>query len=251
MTISTLPAVILNHNSGLTDAVGGYVFTNSGEAVEYAAGKLGNCATKTGGSPLVRHTNEDIPLLNNFAGDFSIFGWIRHMAASGTKTADLYARGPTNLNIVGPGLTFNTVDSISAVAKINNVTEQTITHTGTGIGNAWHLVALTRRASDNRFRLYFDGTLDVEWTPVTFAPQIKNGEPVNDALPTCILRFWVNGMSTAITQHDETGIFAAEIPAADVAYIYNSGIGRAYATWESPTAEAIRVEQVQRWQLLK
>lgn len=231
MTISALPVALWELNSSLADEVGSYTLTDSSPTVVYSAGKLGTCATKSVAA-VVRLSQVDIPLLSAFAGDFSIFGWIRHASTTANKTADLYARGYTNGNIVGPRLTVNSADSISAIVQINNATVQTITHTGTGVATVWHHVALTRRASDNRFRLYFDGALDVEWTNA-FSPLIKNGDgATNDTDSTCINRFWINGISSAITEHDQTGIAAVEYSADDIAYIYNAGSGLAYASWE-------------------
>lgn len=233
MTISALPIALWEFNSSLADEAGGYTLTDSNLTfpITYTSGKLGVCATRVTGSTLFRASQVDIPLLSVFAGDFSIFGWMRHTSTTANRTADLYARNFTNANIVGPRLTINTADSISCIAQINNATVQTIVHTGTGITNLWHHVALTRRQSDNRFRLYFDGALDVEWTNA-FSPLIKNGDAgVNDTDTTCINRFWVNGGSSA-TEHDQTGIAAAEYSADDISYIYNAGSGLAYASWE-------------------
>lgn len=246
MSVSVQPTVILEHNSDLVDVVNGHVFTNldTSPPPEYIPGKLGNCVTKTLPG-FVWHKNTDTALLNNFVGDVTVFGWVKHL--SGTP-GFLQMAALNNINATVFNLRLNYINmnavslqSIIRVGVPDRTTTDTVElHTVTNtygspkLGTIWNFVAMSRRASDNRIRMYFNGSngLNVtEYIRTGYSVTVKNGDFDHDNVSTCLHSFRIQSSSTSQKCVDQVGIAPAEYTAEDITYIYNNGLGRPYASW--------------------
>lgn len=242
MPLSTMPSVILEHDNDLVDVVNGYVFTNlaSSPPPQYVPGKIGNCITKTLPG-YVDHSNEDIPLLNNFAGNFTMFGWVKNIGVTSSyvQFSTLSAASISIIILRYRLITANQV-TLSTLSRLNlGLTTTTSTIDNIDVGIEWHFIALTFRASDARCRMFFDGMLIQEWIETGFYCTVKNGDVTHDADNQCINKFRIHSQTNGQKHVDQVGIAPVEYTADDIVYIYNNGNGRAYSEWVLPAIRYI------------